>query len=518
MNWVGDARACSMRGGHCFRLGILFAASSLLFLIHSQDAAVAAKQSKRVAPKEVSLSTVLGPRVSALLESAVPKATCATGEHHPTLGLWTFPAEKTPVSEGAAKRLYDELLSQVLKSKPHCLDVLDSQGIGAVIKHLSLSGALEEAGGNALLALEKAHQDVDFVMFPELFEQKGELFLSLRIAERLSGRTAAVSQPILIPRTFAGAEAGDRATTLDNAVALAARTLLEGEVDITAVTPEGIFFEDSNAQPEAGRFLLEQLLSKLVERAANPITGKALKVRAISVEEASPTPADDTGPGTILPEERARKDGSYLLSGRYWVRDDAFDLILSLVAPDGARKMWRGAIKVSEFNGMDLEPRNAAAKQVPLPPSNYSFEVTTTRGTNPVFKVGDELNLRISLGREAWVYCFYVDSAGGVTPIFPLPVDLAHGRVNPLAARKTVLLPDPAHDKFRFRFSADTTGEELVSCYATRRDVGSSLPPGMFPDKVTTVPFLTLDAVRERFRSLAEASVTEALVTMTVAR
>lgn len=478
----------------------------------TNDSAAAAANNN----KKGTLAELLNPGVSKLIDSVFPPKACSKSDYHPSMGLWTFSKESTPVPEGPSRRIYDELLAQIMNNKPACLDVLDSAGIGAVIQHLSKSGALEQSGGDALSALESAHQTVDYVLFPELFEQSGDIILGLKIAERKTGKTVAVAKPIGIPKEFTAAEADDAAKSLDVALDAAATQLLEGDKAITEVTSAGIFFEDSFAQPEASRFLIDQMLAKLVQRGSNEITGKKLRIRAITVEAAEPRAAE---PETIVPEQASLLSGAYVISGRYWIRGNAFELVLTLSEPNGAKKMWRGTIKLSEFEGMDLEPKNASALLPPLPPAGYVFEVATTRGANPVFHPGDELNLRIRINRKAWVYCFYVDSTGGITPLFPLPRAIAGDRLNPLKPRRTILIPDPTSDKFRFRFTADTVGEELVSCYSATRDVKGDLPAEMLPEeKPKVVPFLTLDTVRTRFRSILDASVAEALVTMTIAK
>jgi hypothetical protein len=497
----------------------LLAIIGTIALLESVNPASAEKAKVEKASKPVTLSGLLDPVVAELLSSAFPSKSCSNPEFHPTIGLWTFTQDQAPVSEGSARRIYDELLARIMKQKPRCVEVLDSAGIGAVIHHLSKSGALEQSGGNTLGALQEAHQAVDFVMFPDLFEQNGKVYLSMRVAERKTGRTEAVAQPVEIPASFTKAEVGDAAKSLHAALSAASAELLSGSQTITEITPTGLYFEDSFAQPEVGRFLMDQLLANLVQRGSNSITGKMLRVRAITMERSEPAEADEgDGGGSILPEEKARLEGSYLLAGRYWLRGDALELVLTLTAPDGAKRMWRESIRRSEFEGMEVEPKNASALTPPLPPSDYVFEVTTERGVNPVFRAGDVLNLRIRLNRRAWVYCFYVNSMGGVTPIFPLPSDMAGNRKNPLKPKRTMLLPDPAVDKFRFRFTAETVGEELVSCYATGRDVARDLPDEMFPEKPAVVPFLTLDTVRQRFRMLPDAAVTESLITMTIAK
>ena len=124
----------------------------------------------------------------------------------------------------------------------------------------------------------------------------------------------------------------------------------------------------------------------------------------------------------------------------------------------------------------------------------------------------------IRVGREAWLYCFYVDSKGQVLPIFPVPPKFAGARSNKLEPNKLIRLPDPTKDTFRFTINSDTVGEELVSCYATVRDVRADLPPSLFPEQLSPIAFLSIDRLRQIFRDLKDAQVAESVVTMTIIR
>jgi hypothetical protein len=189
-----------------------------------------------------------------------------------------------------------------------------------------------------------------------------------------------------------------------------------------------------------------------------------------------------------------------------------------LTQPDGGTIDWRGRIRLPEFKGMELRPQNQASLGLPLPRGAYAFQVTSPKGVSPTYKVGDELQLMIRVGREAWLYCFYVDSKGQVLPIFPVPPKLAGVRTNKLEPNKLIMLPDPEKDAFRFSINADTVGEELVSCYATVRDVRADLPRSLFPQQLSPIAFLSIDRLRQIFRDLKDAQVAESVVTVTIIR
>lgn len=450
--------------------------------------------------------------VRELFQKSFDQSLCATGKQV-SLGLWTISEDKSPVGPSATKRIYEEVLSRLLRLRPKCVDVIDSAGIGIIIDHLHKSGALEQNGGNVLAALSEAHQNVDMIIFPDLYAQAGNILLTLRIVERESAKNRALTSPLALPRQLTNDGSSDTALSLESAIKAAADQLIQSAPGLKEIQTGGIFFEATDAQPPAGRFIQEQLLGALIERGTNTLTNKTIKVRGISLEPANP---DAVKANELDSQAVARNNNAYDLSGRYWIRDDALDLRISLTRPDGGTTGWRGKIRLADLKGMELRPANPASLAPPLPKATYVFQVTSPKGVAPTYKAGDELQLMMRVGREAWVYCYYIDSKGQVLPIFPVPPKMAGARSNKLEANKLIRLPDPAKDTFRFRFNADTVGEELVSCYAANRDIRSDLPPSLFPDQLSPVEFLTLDRLRQTFRDIKDAQVAESLVTITV--
>lgn len=434
---------------------------------------------------------------------------------HPSvsLGLWAISSEKSPVDESATKRIYEELLSSLLKTRPKCINIIDSAAIGLISEHLNKSGALEESGGNILAALTSMHQNVDMLIFPELYTQAGNVMMALRIVEQKSAKTLYSTKPIALPSAYTSEAKLDEALSLDRAIKLAADRLLQGAPDLSEIQTDGVFYEGTGAQPEVGRFISDRLIAALTSQTSNSISGKALKVRGILIE---PKSQDSVTAKELDSDAVARTNNLYTLTGRYWVRDKIIELQTSLKRPDGGLISWSGPVKIADLKGMDIHPQNVASLDNPLPKSALAFQVTTPQGLSPTYKVGDELQLMIRANKTAWVYCFYVDSKGEVESIFPPPERLADGRTAQVPPNHLVKIPDPSKDKYHFRFSSGTTGEELVSCFAADREIKSELPSKLFPEQTATIPFLTLQKVRELFKNISHAHITEGLVTVTL--
>jgi Domain of unknown function (DUF4384) len=450
--------------------------------------------------------------VRSFLEKYMPAKHCSADKRI-SLGLWTLADDKSPIGAAADKRVYQELLSRILKFRPKCADIIDNAGISAIAEHLQKSGALDENGGNVLAALSTAHQNVDMILFPDIYAQSGKIMMTLRLAERASAKTIALTEPVQLPKDYTADTLSDAALSLDAAIKGAADQLVLAAPELREIQSGGIFFEGTEAQPPAGRYIRDHVLSALVERGSNVITNKTIKVRGITIEPANP---DQVKASELDSTAAAHSDNAYELKGRYWLRDQAIDLSLSLSKPDGTTASWSGRIRLADLSGVELKPVNPVVLQAPLPKAGYVFQVTSPKGASPTYKAGDELQLMLNVGKPAWVYCFYIDSKGGVVPIYPLPPRFFEGRTNKMEAGKLIKIPDPARDKFRFTFNAESVGEEMVSCFSTLRDVKADLPSNLFPDQLSPIAFLTLEKVRQTFSALKEAQVAESVVTVTV--
>jgi len=450
----------------------------------------------------------------AAFQGVVAAADCKNGKRF-SVGLWPVPDDKSPLGASANRIVYQQVIAELLKARPKCVDVIDSVGVGGIADHLNKSGALDENGGNVLAALSASHQNVDFVYFPELVAQAGTVSLSLRGVQRETGRTVVQTAPAGLPAALLKEGASDAAVSLDAAVEAAASLLVNSVPGLKDLQLDGVFYETSGAQPPAGRYILDLLAGAITRRGSNPITGKLIRTRGIEIV---PSAVEEASAADLNSDAVARRDGAYALSGRYWVRGDALDLNITLRAPDGGTTSWRGRVRLSDVRDLALRPVNAAVLSAPLSGGNYAFQVTTPRGASPTYRAREELNLLIRSAKPVWLYCFYVDSKAQVTPIVPVPAKFAGGETNRIDGGKLVRFPDPSKHPFRFRITQDTIGEEVVSCFGAARDVRSQLPATLFPDGLQVIPFLTLERVRSIFADLRDASIVESVVSINVTK
>lgn len=449
-----------------------------------------------------------------LIEDTFGPKACAT-EGRQTIGLWVFTEDKVPVAAVTARRLHEELLARLLAARPKCIDVLDSAGIGAIIDHLHKSGALEKSGGSIIAALNDVGQSVDVIVFPSLYSQGGQTVIALSALERKSGKTLALTSPVVVPDRFLKANLSDQAISLDAAIKAASQYLADAAPDLKDIRPLGVFFEDTGAQPAAGRYLLDHLVADLTKDVSNVLTGKILKVRGLTI---APTTRLD---GTVDAQDLEAKDNDpavYDLSGRYWIRGSAIDVRFSMKRGDGATLAWQGKIQIADFKDLELRPANPEIVPQPSPQGAFALQLTSPKGDTPIYRPGEQLTLFMRLGQTASVYCFYVDSKGGVLTVLPNRFSGNDSSANRFVAKTLHRLPDPDRDQFSFKFTNDTTGEEVVECFASTRDVRADLPPALFPDQIAPVPFLTLAQLRKLFADLKDTKISEASVTVTVAR
>lgn len=151
----------------------------------------------------------------------------------------------------------------------------------------------------------------------------------------------------------------------------------------------------------------------------------------------------------------------------------------------------------------------ACAAMTPISASaeHTLINLTTERGSNPVYRKGEAMMVVAQANAATNLYCFYQQGDGKLFRIFPN----RHHPSPALAAATPLQIPGPGMP-FGFRFDHPLT-IEAVGCFATPAPL--TLAPPLTPD-LDPLPLNSLDALRDAIRRIAPDA-SEASVVITIA-
>lgn len=152
---------------------------------------------------------------------------------------------------------------------------------------------------------------------------------------------------------------------------------------------------------------------------------------------------------------------------------------------------------------------NAVPVYVPPAPAQssvaFSVRVETDKGPQPVYQIGDALNMNVSVTTPGSVYCYYEDASKNTARIFPNQF-YANPRMIPNSAMR---LPSGG-----FKIKFDRKGTERVACLGS--DLEVVVPSSLVGTRdLTPLPVSSLEDVVTRFRA-ANPALTVAQIEMTV--
>ncbi|MDP1605857.1 MAG: DUF4384 domain-containing protein [Rhodocyclaceae bacterium] len=128
---------------------------------------------------------------------------------------------------------------------------------------------------------------------------------------------------------------------------------------------------------------------------------------------------------------------------------------------------------------------------------NFRVNLDTERGARPSYRVGEFLNLNLSLTADGTAYCYYEDGARNTARIFPNQFQTN----SYLRANNNVRLPAGG---FKIRF--DQPGRERVACIGSDREL--IVPRALQGVKdLTPLPVRSLDEVINQYRQANPAAV-----------
>jgi hypothetical protein len=88
------------------------------------------------------------------------------------------------------------------------------------------------------------------------------------------------------------------------------------------------------------------------------------------------------------------------------------------------------------------------------------------------YTVGENMSYSVMLDRQAFVYCYYMDSRRQVSQIYPNPLQ----RAQPMRGNAAVQVPDMTNPN-TFTIEFDQPGRQELACFATEQEIITKLPP-----------------------------------------
>lgn len=143
------------------------------------------------------------------------------------------------------------------------------------------------------------------------------------------------------------------------------------------------------------------------------------------------------------------------------------------------------------------------------------FDLSSDKGAEPVYRIGDKLNLELQTDRDAWIYCYYTQSDGKTMTILPNPEFWEDSSEPRFTGGTLYRMPGDATYPFELIVS-EPTGEEFIKCFAVSRDVTWELPEALRGESWEPIMPSLVRKISEVFKNLPEAAVSEASLKLRV--
>ncbi|MDP6875058.1 MAG: DUF4384 domain-containing protein [Alphaproteobacteria bacterium] len=425
-----------------------------------------------------------------------------------------FEQDEIKIAKSVADEFNASLFAALIAKAGRRYDLMARAHLKALIDDMQQTGAWQAADGNPINALLENAGKVD-VLIRGRIRVSGQDAVLTYTAIAMDGRLLAQTQPRRFHLSPEDAKITRPTVGLDRAIAAAAKNLAGQAPGLNELLLAGVRFEDSGAQPPFGRYVQGRLSAAMGEEYGNVVTGRNIKVNRLRARTGLSSGGAVRGKD-LSDRNLGGKAAAHVLSGSYWELPGAIELRLELQGPGGASAAWVGWIEPGDTAGRRIRPKGDFGNlrdNDGLGP--FAFHLTSDRGKNAAYAIGDHMQLLIRLDREAWVYCFYRDAAGATIQILPNP----HFWQNHRQAnfKGGVLYTVPEESRFNFEFTVQPpTGQELVKCFAVSRDVTADLPAALQGRTLAPMPRDLAMQLPAAFHELPDTAVSEASFVVTV--
>lgn len=429
----------------------------------------------------------------------------------PRIAIWPFDKDKIRIAIAIAGEYNARLRARMIARAGERYEFVAPAVMADTVASLRKFGILGDKDENAIAALFDAKLRADILVHGSLRKSGRDLFLSYA-AVKMTGELAGETEPARV--RILGDDLGN-VTPIDAAINQAARAFRDMAFDMTELRIGGISFEDTGFKPPVGAFLERRLADALANAFANPLTGRKLTVKPLAVGKAL-SRGKKISAKDLRDDTSAASATSYVLKGDYWDMGKALEIRVNLANGLGQTVSWKGRVAKADFANVKIYPQRR-----PGPMPGYaglgpiSLQLTSDRGKNPRYRIGEKMHLKIRLDRDAWLYCFYRQADGDMIQM--LPNRFTRQKLIAPKFAAGVLHTIPGEDIFPFNFDISApAGSETVRCFATSRDVLRDLPTGLRGRSFDPIGPNTQARLSRIFRQIPGTAVSESSLSVTV--
>lgn len=433
-----------------------------------------------------------------------------TGGRNLRVAIWPFHKDNIPIAKSIADGFNDKLLATLLKHRSGQITFVARDALKAIISDMSETGALE-SDDDPIAALMAKARDVDVLIQGRMRLVEGGLSLGYK-AVRMDGTILAQTARIVLALNAADKSALDDLLTMDQAIKKAAGFFAGRLNDMSEIRVGGLHYQQTGLQPPFALFFKDKVVAALQNSFATRLSARKLKVRSSQIVK-------DVKQVASLKEHKFSQDPtSYLLTGRYWLLNQAVEIQLTMKNPEDYALSWSGRIPARSIGRLRLKPSGDfeyLRENDGLGP--FDFQLTSTRGKNPIYRIGEDMNLMLRVGENAWTYCFYHQADGKVIQIFPNPHFWRSFKSPLLGGGEVHFIPG----KKLFPFDLTVTppvGRELVKCFGASRDITQDLPQDLRGKSLRPIAQNRARKLSKLFRNLPYAAISEASLVVTITK
>jgi hypothetical protein len=363
--------------------------------------------------------------------------------------------------------------------------------------------------------LAKAQANV--LIVGKVIPADGGVMLSYRVVTK-EGSMLGLSKSHFLPvKKSDGSGKNKKSLNFDGALELAVTKLSEVGESLQKIRLGGFLESKQKIQTDFGRLMLKRLSDGLQDKLSNSVTGffipvdeaslaakdiKQLKRRGLKVQ------LKKNVPSLLAGSER----GSYILNGEYWDFGKYIQVRVTLRNSKGAGSSWNGNINRKSVPPklLNLPKRSLWNGSNDLGTGPLGLVLESTRGRNPVFKVGDTMELLISTSESSHLNCFYNNAEGVVIKIFP-----NNGHKNDRIPGGSLVRIPNEEMPFKFIMSAPI-GNEQIKCFATDQNVSQRLPVEIGQWNLRPIPSNIVNKLGEIYNELSGVRLSQATMNITV--